>query len=203
MPPVEKLTLWFCDRGVFIGLRQEDNFHPCLVSHNADFFSSVSLSPSNYLRKCTFPCMKAIITMTPFSGSALSRSREWGGLCGVRLLDWQAHNNLRNSEQDEKDQGWTITMCELFWVMDTTDVSLQVLVGTCLLRARGKRMHAICFNKDWIKQQIKSFLCAACFPDRLKYITAIIINTTRKKRLLYASVVQKQERAVFTGLIVC
>lgn len=42
MPPVEILTLWFCDRGVFIGLRQEDNFHPSLVSHNADFSPSFS-----------------------------------------------------------------------------------------------------------------------------------------------------------------
>lgn len=104
MPPVEILTLWFCDRGVFIGLRQEDNFHPSLVSHNADF-PPVSLSPSNYLRKCTFPCMKAIITMTPFSGSALSRE-VWRGMC-----EWQPGNNLRNYEQDERDQGWTITMC--------------------------------------------------------------------------------------------
>lgn len=32
--------------------------------------------------------------------------------------------------------------------MDTTDVSLQVLVDSCLLGARGKLMHAICFNKE-------------------------------------------------------
>lgn len=49
--------------------------------------------------------MKAIITMTPFSGSALSRE-VWRGMC-----EWQPGNNLRNYEQDERDQGWTITMC--------------------------------------------------------------------------------------------
>lgn len=68
------------------GPRRWDIFHPYLVSHSHVFLLFFLLffnffppwSP-NYLRKCTFPCMKAIITMTPFSVSALCNGWWRGG----------------------------------------------------------------------------------------------------------------------------
>lgn len=168
---------------------ETDIFHPSLVSHNADFLLSFLWALSRYLKKWTFSCMKVIITATPFSVSALRRVGRRVASSNIIILWMLTHNNLRNYEQDERDQAldyhniWAVFsflfVCLVFWVRHF----VRVLITSHIFKA--SRIKSIHINLGSERGDNIFYIFLMTTSLRFKYILFHSVSSIFKDYLLH------------------
>lgn len=145
------------------------------------FFLFFSLSPSSYLRKWTFPCMKAIITVTPFGVSALCRRGRRVAASNIQLIITSGIM----SKMKEIGAGLSQRL-SCFLSNGYRRHFFRVSVTSRLFKVGMKSMHAICFNGEWMKWQktkLTIFPRTTCFPGRFKYYFTVLSASLKVKHI--------------------